>query len=559
MSDCNGRSRAAIFILVFVVSSIRSSAQTNSGKADVLIINGKVYTGAGGAPREGSIAIGGNRILRVGSTPEIMARRGPKTEVIDAQGSAVVAGFNDIHTHLLEGGLALGNVRLERARTLQEVQSRIGTFARAHPERAWIQGMGWGYEAFPGNLPTRQELDAVVSDRPAVMECFDGHSVWVNSKALALAGIDKTTPDPPNGFIVRDPKTGEPTGLLKETPAVALVQKVVPPPTRKEQLSALRAASAEALRFGVTSITDAAGTPENLEAFDEARRTGDLSLRVNYSLLVTPGFTEKDADRFDQVWHRHPDNAMLKTGVIKMFMDGVIETNTAYMLANYANTPSRGKPNYSAEDFNRILQMMDRRGWQIMIHALGDGAVRMTLDGYERLAQVNPAPARGRRNRIEHIETIDLADVPRFAKLGVIASMHPGGGFFPPDRASNVAGFALGVWGQNLGPQRVARGFMWKSISDAGGRVVFGSDWPVAPLDAMGRVYSISHRGPLPGGTDQRLPLTTTIDDYTRECAYATFDERQKGVLAPGMLADVVVLATDVFSHDPTVARDISR
>ena len=156
-----------------------------------------------------------------------------KTEVIDAQGSAVVPGFNDIHTHLLEGGLALGNVRLERARTLQEVQSRIGTFAKAHPDRAWIQGMGWGYEAFPGNLPTRQELDAVISDRPAVMECFDGHSVWVNSKALALAGIDKTTPDPPNGFIVRDPTTGEPTGLLKETPAVALVQKVVPPPPEK--------------------------------------------------------------------------------------------------------------------------------------------------------------------------------------------------------------------------------------------------------------------------------------------------------------------------------------
>ena len=196
------------------------------------------------APREGSIAIGGNKILRVGSTPEIMALRGPKTEVIDAQGSAVVPGFDDIHTHLLEGGLALGNVRLERARTLQEVQSRIGTFAKAHPDRAWIQGMGWGYEAFPGNLPTRQELDAVISDRPAVMECFDGHSVWVNSKALALAGIDKTTPDPPNGFIVRDPTTGEPTGLLKETPAVALVHKVVPSPPGKRAIERI------ASRFG---------------------------------------------------------------------------------------------------------------------------------------------------------------------------------------------------------------------------------------------------------------------------------------------------------------------
>lgn len=550
------RTTGVLIAAALAACCANAGAQANAGKADVLIVHGKVYTADGGTFRE-AVAIRGNKILRVGSTPEIMELRGPDTQVIDAQGSAVVPGFNDIHTHLLQGGLGLANVKLEGARTLQEIQGRIKAFAAAHPERAWIQGMGWGYEAFPGNLPTREELDAIVPDRPVVMTCFDGHSVWVNSKALALAGINKATPDPPNGFIVHDPKTGEPAGLLKETPAVALVQKVIPPPTRKEQRSALRAASAEALRFGVTSVTDAAGSPDDLEAYDAARRTGDLSVRVNYSLLVTPGFTESDAGRFDRVWRSHPDNAMLKTGVIKIFMDGVIETNTAYMLANYANTPSRGKPNYSVDDFNRIIQMMDRRGWQIMVHALGDAAVRMTLDGYERLAQVNPEPARGRRNRVEHIETIDLADIPRFAKLGVIASMHPGGGFFPPDRAA-IPRFALGVWGRNLGPERTARGFMWKSISDAGGRVVFGSDWPVASLDAMGRIYSITHRGPLPGGADQRLPLNTAIDDYTRECAYATFDEKQKGALAPGMLADVVVLATDVFAHNPTKASDIA-
>jgi predicted amidohydrolase YtcJ len=554
MSDCKSPSRVAIFAYILAACGPSAGAQE---QPDILIVHGKVYTADGPGFKE-AVAIRGNKIVKVGSTREILSLRGPETEVIDALGGAVTPGFNDIHTHLLEGGLALGNVGLERTRTLQEVQSRIRVFAKAHPERAWIEGRGWGYEAFPGNLPTREELDAVVPDRPAIMNCFDGHSVWVNSKALALAGIDKTTPDPPNGFIVRDAKTGEPTGLLKETPAVALVQKVVPKPTPKEQRSALRAASAEALRFGVTSVTDAAGSPENLEAYDAARRTGDLGVRVNYSLLVTPGFTESDAGRFDRAWRSHPDNGMLKTGVIKIFMDGVIETNTAYMLANYANTPSRGKPNYTVEDFNRIIQMMDRRGWQIMTHALGDGAVRMTLDGYERLAEVNPMPARGRRNRIEHIETIDLADVPRFAKLGVIASMHPGGGFFPANRAANQSGFALGVWGQNLGPERVARGFLWKNISDAGGRVIFGSDWPVAPLDAMGRIYNITHRGPMPGGTDQRLPLATAIDDYTRECAYATFDEKQKGVLAAGMLADVVVLATDVFAREPMVASDIA-
>ena len=547
---CRSR-RRAVFLLLLAPAYA-------ADKADLLITNGKVYTADGSGTFQEAIAIRGNRILRVGRNQDIEAMRSPSTEVIDAQGGAVVPGFNDIHTHLLSGGLALNNVRLGGARTLQEMQDRIRSFAAAHPERGWIQGGGWGYEAFPGNLPARQQLDAVVSDRPAILRCYDGHSVWVNSHALTYAGITKDTPDPPNGFIVRDPKTGEPTGLLKETPAMALVQSIMPKTSRNEQLQALRAASEEALRYGVTSVTDAAGNPDDLEAYDDALRSGDLSVRVYYSLLVTPGFTEKDAKRFDEVWHDHPGNPMLKTGIIKMFMDGVIETNTAYLLAPYTNTPSRGKPNYTVEEFNRIIQMMDQRGWQIMVHALGDAAVRMTLDGFERLAAVNPKPARGRRDRVEHIETIDPADIPRFGKLGVIASMHPIGGFIPlPQSAQPVSPALLGVWGANLGPERAARGGMWKSISDAGGRVVFGSDWPVASLDAMTRIYNITHRLPLAGGTDQRLSLTTAINDYTRQCAYSTFDEHDKGTLTPGMLADVAILATDVFSHPPTKREDL--
>ena len=553
------RSRVRQQVVFLLLLAPALAAPPTSDKADLLITNAKVYSADGSGSLQEAVAIRGNRILRVGRNQDIESLRGPNTEIIDAQGSAVVPGFNDIHTHLLSGGLALNNVRLSGARTLEEIQDRIRTFAAAHLERGWIQGAGWGYEAFPGNLPARQQLDAAVSDRPAVMRCYDGHSIWVNSRALAYAGITKDTADPPNGFIVRDPKTGEPTGLLKETPAMALVQGIMPKTSRNEQLQALRAASEEALRSGVTSITDAAGNPDDLEAYDDARRSGDLAVRVYYSLLVTAGFTEKDAKRFDEVWHDHPDTPILKTGIIKMFMDGVIETNTAYMLAPYTNTPSRGKPNYTVDDFNRIIQMMDKRGWQIMVHALGDGAVRMTLDGFERLAAVNPKPARGRRDRIEHIETIDPADIPRFGKLGVIASMHPIGGFNPPPQSAQPFSPALlGVWGRNLGPERAARGGMWKSISEAGGHLVFGSDWPVASLDAMTRIYNITHRVPLAGGTDQRLPLTTAIDDYTRECAFATFDEREKGTLAPGMLADVVILATDVFSHPPTKREDIA-
>jgi len=538
----------------------RRSSNAPAGPADLIVINGAVYAADGGSLRQ-AVAVRGNRIAAVGTNDEIGKLRGSTTQVVDARGGAVVPGFEDVHAHMLSGGLEMETVNLQGAQTLQEIQARIRTYTAAHRDLPWIRGRGWGYGPFPDGTPAREQLDAAVPDRPAIMRCFDGHSIWANSKALAAARITKATPDPPNGTIVRDPKTGEPSGLLKESPAMALVNAVVPKPTRADERRALKAAIDAALRAGVTSVTDAAGNPEDFEVYDDLRRAGALSARVYYSLLITPGFTDTDADRFDAVRRAHPDTPLLETGIVKLFIDGVIETNTAFMLAPYANDPStRGKPNYTREEFDRIVQTMDRRGWQIMVHALGDGAVRMALDAFERVAAANPMPARGRRHRLEHIETIDLADVPRFGKLGVIASMHPGGGFTPsnPPASSGTPAFMLGPWGRNIGAERAARGGMWKSISDAGGRVVFGSDWPVAPLEAMSRITSIVHRPPRPGGTDQRLTMKAAVDDYTSGAAFASFQEKEKGTLAPGMLADIAVLATDVFSRPPTARTDVA-
>ena len=535
--------------------------QSEAAIADLIVVNGHVYTADGSHQPQQALGVRGNRIAVVGANDEVLKWRGPATQIIDAGGRAIVPGFNDIHTHILSGGLDMETVNLQGAQTLDEVQSRIRSYASAHGDLPWVRGTGWGYGAFPGGVPTRQQLDAAVPDRPAIMRCFDSHSIWANSKALAAAHITKDTPDPPNGVIVRDSVTGEPTGLLKERPAMTLIDGVVPKPSRADKRRALKAAVNEALRYGVTSVTDAAGTPEDLEVFDDLRRSGELTARVYYSLLITPGFTDQDADRFDAVWRTHPDSPRLKTGLIKMFMDGVIETNTAFMLSPYANDPStRGRPNYSREEFQRILQTMDRRGWQIMVHGLGDGAVRMVLEGFEHVAAVNSMPSRGRRHRVEHIETIDLEDVPRFGKLGVVASMHPGGGFISANRplSAGTPGFMLGAWGRNIGPERAARGGLWKSIADAGGRVVFGSDWPVASLDAMSRITSIAYRPPRSGGTDQRLSLQSAIDGYTSTAAFASFDEKEKGTLAAGKLADVVVLATDVFTHPPTTRTDVA-
>jgi predicted amidohydrolase YtcJ len=545
-----------------VLSTMGAAPAAQQPPADLLVLNGKVYTADAQAHFAEAVAVRGSRIVAVGTTSDLSKLRGPGTVVLDAEGRAVVPGFNDVHTHILNGGVEMENVDLQGAGTLDEVQQRIRTFAQDHADRAWVRGRGWGYSPFPGDRPTRQQLDAAVSDRPAVMRCFDGHSIWVNSRALALAGITRDTPNPPRGEIVKDPATGEPTGLLKEASAAALVNRVIPPLTRAEQRQGLRRATDEAWRFGVTSVTDAAGSTSDFEVLDEARRAGDLKLRVYYSFRVDPDLGERDADRLDAVWKSHPDTELLKLGIIKMFMDGVIETNTAFMLEPYVNVPNPGVPNYTPEEFRRMVTMLDRRGWQIMVHGLGDGAVRGVLDGFAAAARANPAPARGRRHRVEHIETINPADIPRFGALGVIASMHPGGGFTPPpgippgspERFSSPGG----VWASNLGPERAVRWGMWKSITESGGRVVFGSDWPVASLDAMSRITSIANRTPRAGGTDQRLTLAKGIDDYTRDAAYAEFSETSKGTIAPGMLADLVVLASDVFTTPPATRAAVA-
>jgi len=400
------------------------AGQTSGAPADLLIVNGRIYPADGTGHVFDAVAVAGGKVLRIGSTREMDDLRGASTNVIDARGRAVLPGFNDSHVHFLSGGLGLSQVDLAGLATLADVQSKIRSFAIEHDSASWVLGRGWLYSPFPGGLPTRAQLDAAVADRPAAMTCYDGHSLWVNSRALAAAGITKDTPDPKNGVIVRDPKTGEPTGVLKES-AQSLVRRVLPQASRNDQLAAIRAAVAEALKLGLTSVQNASGTPEELEIFDQARRAGDLKVRYYSTLSIQPGFTPAEADRYDEVWRRYGDDPALKTGAVKIVLDGVIESRTAAMLDPYTNATSAGAPNYTRDDLERIVTMMDARGWQIWIHAIGDRAIRMALDAFEHAAASNPAPARGRRHRIEHIEAVAAADITRFGRLGVIASQQP--------------------------------------------------------------------------------------------------------------------------------------
>ena len=282
---------------------------------------------------------------------------------------------------------------------------------------------------------------------------------------------------------------------------------------------------------------------DELQLFDEARKSGDLTVRTYYA-LISPGFADADADRLDVAWKQHPDDPIVKTGIVKIMIDGVIESRTAAMLEPYAGTTTAGAPNYSPADINRTVAMMDRRGWQIQIHAIGDRGVRMTLDAYEHAMAENPPPSRGRRHRIEHVETIDPADIPRFGKLGIIASMQPMHVALGDMNSLTPAG----QWPDNLGTVRALRAWQWKRILDGGARLTFGSDWGVATLDPLPGIRLVSTRLTPPGMQDQRLSAREAVDGYTAWPAYASFDEQRKGTLAPGMLADIAVLSGDILS-----------
>ena len=540
---------ACIVGVTLIAGLIVGAQRADDDAVDLIVINGKVYAGGGTSEMAEAVAIRGNKVVRVGSNREIQRLRRAQTTVVDAKGGAVMPGFNDAHAHFISGGLALDQINLLEATTLDEVKDTIRIWSEAHPERTWITGRGWYYQAFAGTLPTRQLLDTLVPDRPAYLVAYDGHTGWANSKALKLAGITRHTKNPRNGVIVKDPRTGEPSGALKEA-AMALMT-ATPQPTTEDKVAAIRAALIEAHRVGITSVQNAGGSAEDLELYDRLRKRGELTLRIYQALSVNGPVDDAALAALGAVRERFSDDPLLKTGAVKLIADGVIESHTAAMLEPYDNKPgSTGDARFTAEQLNKTVTLLDREGWQVMTHAIGDAAVRMTLDAYEAGAKANPAPGRGRRHRIEHIETIDPADIPRFGKLGVIASMEPVHATPSPTPGD--------VWSTNIGIERASHGWLWASIVKAGGRLAFGSDWPVMTLDPLMGLHVAVNRTTadgLPVGgwlPDERLALRKAVDAYTSDAAWASFDEQRKGMLARDMLADLVVLSDDIFDGPTT-------
>ena len=537
----------SILLLLFAASLSRAQGRIVE-PADIIVVHGRVYTEDPKQPWAQAVAIYRGKIVAVGDDPVIERMRGMGTKVINAGGKLVLPGFVDCHVHFIDGAFSLGRVNLEGAKDTADIQKRLRDYAAEHPGEDWILGRGWNYAMFGSEtLPHKKYLDELFPNRPVFLEGYDGHTYWANSKALAMAGITRDTPNPPNGTIVRDDKTGEATGALKEA-AHGLVSKIVPEPTRADQLLALRAGMKWANAHGITRVHSAGGDFEVLDLFDEMRRRGDLTVRMYVSYFLNPPeLRPQDLDAIEHARKKFHDD-WIDAGAVKFMVDGVVESHTAAMLEPYSDDPSlKGKLFWEPAKYKSAVAELDKRGLQLFTHAIGDYGVRTALDAYEDAETRNRK--HDRRARIEHIETVTAADIPRFGKLGVIASMQPLHSY--PDADT------LDVWARNAGPDRASRAWAWKSIADAGGRLAFGSDWPVVTLNPWEGVQTAVTRQTAEGQPEagfvpeQRLTVAQVIEGYTLGAAFAGRREKSEGSLEIGKLADLIILSQNVFDVDP--------
>ncbi len=539
--------KIAGIVLCVVLFFLPAAAQT----ADTIVTNGRIYTVDPKQPWAEALAIRDGRIVAVGTLAEIGKLRGSSTRVIDAGQRLVLPGFTDSHIHFYEGSILMDRLHLDDATSVREVQRRVKEYAEAHPKAPWILGRGWNYALFEAALPDKKDLDAVVRDRPVFLVGYDGHSTWVNSKALEAAGITRSTPDPPNGAIVHD-ASGEPTGALKED-ADRLVRRVIPEPSSEEKLAALRRGLTEANRAGLVRVHCAGGSDESsdfqtLDLLDQLRRENHLTVRFYVAYYMDPAKNVEDGYTAIRKARRQYHDDWIAAGAAKFYLDGVVESHTAAMLTPYSDDPTQmGKLFWDPEKYKQAVEELDSHGVQIFTHAIGERAVRLAFDAFEAAAKTNGT--KDARPRIEHIETISAQDIPRFGKLGVIASFQPLHAYPDDD--------LLKVWARNAGPDRASRAWAWQSVAKAGGREAFGSDWPVVTLNPWEGIQNAVTRQTREGKPDggwypeQHLTVAQAIEGYTSGAAFAGHREKTEGSLETGKVADLIVVSQNLFDVDP--------
>ena len=535
---------SAVTVVAILLMSATFSTQADNSPlaADLIIINATIHTMDQGRPLAEAVAVSGNRIIAVGTTKEIRKLAGANTRIIEAKGQLVLPGFNDAHVHFMSGGFQLSSVDLRDASSQQEFAERIRAFADKLPPGRWITGGDWDHERWPdAKLPTKELIDRFTPNTPVFVNRLDGHMALANSLALKLANVTRQTLDPPGGVIVRDPKTGEPTGVLKDA-AQSFVWKVFPTPSFEEKLAAARAATNHAASVGVTSVQDmSAGT--DVGAYQALVDRGELKNRI-YAVWPLPRW-----ERLAQTGVRaHFGSAMLRTGGLKGFADGSLGSTTALFYAPYEDAPSTsGIPSDEMFPEGVMLERVrgaDRAGLQVIIHAIGDRANDLILSIYEQVENENGD--RDRRFRIEHAQHLRAQDISRFGRDHVIASMQP------------YHAIDDGRWAEKrIGHERAKTTYAFRSLLDSGATLAFGTDWTVAPLDPMLSIYAAVTRrtldGKHPGGwiPEQKISVEEAVRAYTVGSAFAEFQEKEKGTIVPGMLADLVILSRDIFKIDP--------
>jgi predicted amidohydrolase YtcJ len=504
---------------------------------DLILHNARIWTGIDSAPAAEAIAIRGDRILAIGTEALIMRLAGDRTRVEDMGGRRMVPGFHDAHWHLPTRRTA----DLVGARDTSELVSRLRDFAATLPAEAWITGRGWTPDMFPGNAAHRRYLDAAFPDRPVLLTDRDGHQALANARALAAAGVGAETPEPAGGAIIRE-DGGAPTGLLQES-AMGLVRRLLPPPTEAEVYAALRHEMRRAASHGLTALQVANGIgAAETAAFERALAEDSLLVRFRIAVPFERNASDS-ALRHGVALRDGHGGAWLRYGIAKGMLDGTVDAATAAMLAPYARDPGTGIPMWTAAELAAAVARYDSAGLQVELHAIGDRAIRMALDAFEAAARANGP--RDRRPRVEHLEVPDPADIPRFARLGVIASTQA---IFASPDATTLENYV-----PMLGAERAARAMPFRALDSTGAVQAFGSDYPVFPMDPLVGMHAAVTRtladGTPAGGwqPQHRIAVDAALRHYTRDAAFAAFRERELGTLAPGMLADLVVLSEDIL------------
>jgi hypothetical protein len=537
-------SRRALLAAILLAASLpsvpgRLSGEERKPPADTIFVNGHVWTGDPAKPRAEAIAVRGTRLYRLGGNRQIESLAGRGTVRVDLRGHHVFPGFIDSHIHFL----VMDELDLSGLESAEAIGQAIADWAKAHPDAPWIVGRGWQAGAFPKGGPTRALLDPILPARPAFLTDRDGHTALVNGRALELAGITRATPDPLNGIVVKDAH-GEPTGLLKEA-AMELVDALIPPPTAEDRYRALKQRLDLAASFGITSVHQASFPGESLSAYARVLDEGGLKVRFYVAVPFVKEPSDEDFEAWEALRREHGDERF-RVGAAKGMLDGVVDMKTASMFEPYVGG-GNGLPMWTQDEVNAAAVEYDRRGWQVMLHAVGDKAIDMALGAFEHVERTNGK--RDRRFRVEHAEVPRLQDMARFKALGAIASTQAL--FANPDKTT-LENFAV-----LLGPERASRADSFRIFDAAGVRQAFGSDSPVFSMEVLRGLYCAVTRQ-TPAGTpaggwypEGRISAEAALRHFTADGAYASFEENAKGVLSEGRLADFVVLSEDILAPPP--------